>query len=106
MKLGQFDRSAFKRSGEQVFDRMFGFERGMKESFDYANVQKNGGLEQKIELSARELEFREEWIGLEKELRLDNLLEGLLREDYQEGLGEMFRKKRKRSNEQDQGLSM
>jgi len=105
MKLGQFDRSAFKKSGERTFDRMFGFERGLKESFEYANVQKNGSLQQKIELSIKERGFREERSEIEMELKLDNLLEGLLKEVYQEGLGEMFRKKR-RSRENEQGLSL
>jgi hypothetical protein len=42
-KIGQFDRSAFKASGERVFDEKFGFERGLTETFRYANAQKKGG---------------------------------------------------------------
>jgi len=51
-KLGQFDRSAFKQSGETLFDRHFSFERGFTETFRYANEQKNGTLEQRISLHA------------------------------------------------------
>lgn len=49
-KLGQFDRSAFKQSGETLFDEFFGFERNLKESFGYANAMKNGTSQQKAQL--------------------------------------------------------
>jgi Family of unknown function (DUF5712) len=51
-KMGQFDRSAFKSSGERVFDEKFGFERGLTETFRYANTQKKGGLDERIALQA------------------------------------------------------
>lgn len=49
-KIGQFDRVAFKQCGEHLFDKEFGFERGLKETMAYANIQKNGTLEQRIQL--------------------------------------------------------
>ncbi len=49
-KMGQFDRVAFKQCGETLFDRNFGFERGLEETMAYANILKNGTLEQKIQL--------------------------------------------------------
>lgn len=49
-KLGQFDRKAFKQSGETLFDAMFGFNRGLKERMNYANIMKNGTIEQKAKL--------------------------------------------------------
>lgn len=51
-KMGQFDRSAFKASGERVFDEKFGFERGLTDTFRYANTQKNGNLEQRLALQS------------------------------------------------------
>jgi len=51
-KMGQFDRSAFKASGEKVFDEKFGFERVLTETFRYANTQKKGSLEQRMALHA------------------------------------------------------
>lgn len=51
-KLGQFDRTAFKQSGETLFDEMFGFNRGLKERMDYANTMKNGTAQQKAQLHA------------------------------------------------------
>ncbi|MFD2939185.1 DUF5712 family protein [Flavobacterium notoginsengisoli] len=49
-KLGQFDRVAFKASGELIFDQMFGFDRLLKETMAYAMTMKNGSPEQKREI--------------------------------------------------------
>lgn len=51
-KMGQFDRSAFKESGERVFDELFKFDRGLTETFRYANIQKKGNLEERMALHA------------------------------------------------------
>jgi len=51
-KLGQFDRVAFKQSGERVFDETFGFQRPLSETFRYANAQVNGSLAERIALAA------------------------------------------------------
>jgi len=53
-KLGQFDRVAFKESGEHIFDEMFGFDRGLKEKMTYANIVKNGSVAQKVQLQTLE----------------------------------------------------
>lgn len=55
-KMGQFDRTAFKQSGESLFDEMFDFDRNLKESMEYANTMKNGTLEQRVKLISREKE--------------------------------------------------
>lgn len=49
-KLGQFDRSAFKQSGEKLFDKEFDFERKLSDTFHHANILKNGNLAQRREL--------------------------------------------------------
>ena len=49
-KLGQFNRVVFKQSGETLFDQYFGFDRGLKETLAYANINKNGSLAQKQQL--------------------------------------------------------
>jgi len=49
-KMGQFDRVTFKECGETLFDKEFGFERGLEDTMAYANILKNGTLEQKIQL--------------------------------------------------------
>ncbi|RZJ90240.1 MAG: molybdopterin-guanine dinucleotide biosynthesis protein MobB [Chryseobacterium sp.] len=54
-KLGQFNRVAFKQSGETIFDRVFGFDRGLKDTFSHANVQKNGSTAQREQMDILEL---------------------------------------------------
>ncbi len=49
-KLGQFDRVAFKASGERIFDEMFSFDRSLKDTLNYAITMKNGSAEQKKEM--------------------------------------------------------
>ncbi|RZM07989.1 MAG: hypothetical protein EOO88_50895 [Pedobacter sp.] len=49
-KMGQFNRVAFKQCGETVFDKMFGFDRGLKDTMDYSNIRKNGTIEQRQQL--------------------------------------------------------
>lgn len=49
-KLGQFDRNAFKQSGEDLFDVFFGFDRGLKDTMKYANTMKNGTAQQKAQM--------------------------------------------------------
>lgn len=46
-KIGQFNRGAFKNSGEHIFDEMFGFDRLLKESVNYALTMKNGSADEK-----------------------------------------------------------
>lgn len=61
-KMGQFDRMAFKQCGERVFDAQFGFERNLQDTLAYANIQKNGTLEERIRLLSRveELEISDD----------------------------------------------
>jgi len=53
-KMGEFNRVAFKSSGEKLFDQIFGFDRKLEETFRYANVQKSGNLQQKVEVLAEQ----------------------------------------------------
>ncbi|SES23308.1 DUF5712 family protein [Pedobacter rhizosphaerae] len=50
-KVGQFDRTAFKESGERVFDETFDFKRPLTDTFRYANTQANGSLAERIALA-------------------------------------------------------
>ncbi|SMD16282.1 DUF5712 family protein [Pedobacter nyackensis] len=49
-KMGQFDRVAFKQSGEKLFDQLFDFKRNLNETIAYANIKKNGNLAQREQL--------------------------------------------------------
>lgn len=81
-KMGQFDRLAFKQSGESVFDELFGFDRQLKETLAFANTQKNGSLSERTEMAARSLEpdlvLPTSSLGEEREIHLsENLGEDL-----------------------------
>jgi len=52
-QMGEFNRSAFKHSGERLFDHLFGFQRGLTETFAYANAQKNGSLEERLAMQEK-----------------------------------------------------
>ncbi|MDP9079305.1 MAG: DUF5712 family protein [Bacteroidota bacterium] len=56
-KMGQFDRVAFKQSGESLFDSLFEFDRQLKETMAYANAQKNGSLYERLKIDTLELEI-------------------------------------------------
>lgn len=105
-KLGQFDRKAFKESGELIFDRMFSYERGLKETFQFSNSLKNGSLQERRRIDhilqfskvGDELgadRFRELLFG--KSLSME-LISNLLSLDavQSEGMERSFRRKRKR----------
>jgi hypothetical protein len=55
-KMGQFDRMAFKQSGESLFDSLFEFDRQLKDKMAYANTQKNGSLLERVEMQTFEME--------------------------------------------------
>jgi hypothetical protein len=57
-KMGQFDRVAFKQCGETLFDELFEFDRQLKDTMAYANTQKNGSLNERLEMNAMELSER------------------------------------------------
>jgi len=57
-KMGQFDRVAFKQSGEILFDGLFEFDRGLKETMAYANTQKNGSINERLEMNLLEMSER------------------------------------------------
>ncbi|RBQ06816.1 DUF5712 family protein [Pedobacter miscanthi] len=55
-KVGQFDRTAFKESGEKVFDETFDFKRPLTDTFRYANTQANGSLAERMVLAGQQNE--------------------------------------------------
>ena len=52
---GGFDRVNLFQRAEQGFDKLFGYDRQLSESFEYANIMKNGNIEDKLEMQEREL---------------------------------------------------
>jgi hypothetical protein len=56
-KMGQFDRVAFKQSGESLFDSFFQFDRQLKDSMAYANTQINGSLTERLLMDKSDTEL-------------------------------------------------
>lgn len=50
-KLGEFNRTAFKQSGESLFDALFNFDRELKDTLAYANTMRNGTVIQKKQMT-------------------------------------------------------
>ena len=80
-KLGQFDRTAFKQSGETLFDEMFDFERGLKERMDYANTMKNGTVQQKAQLHALTT-LTDRYPQVWPDMGLDNIMDNIRQDSY------------------------
>lgn len=73
-KLGQFDRKAFKQSGESLFDEMFGFDRNLKDTMAYAITMKNGNAEEKSKFMRKDLKFDfNSFSKMSKELKLEEI---------------------------------
>lgn len=47
---GGFDRVNLFQQAEQGFDKLFGYDRQLSESFEYANTMKNGSISEQLEL--------------------------------------------------------
>jgi hypothetical protein len=120
-KLGQFDRVAFKNSGEKLFDHQFGFERPISETFKYANTNAKGNLKEKLDMRVANKQVK----PAQKETTIEPQLEStaylnrpeptnylglLLEKEHSEPLGAGLKKKRKRrkhkSLDSEHGLSM
>ncbi len=50
---GGFDRTSFFQNAEISFDKLFGYNRSLEDTFEYKNTMKNGSMEQRV---AAELE--------------------------------------------------
>ncbi len=120
-KLGQFNRTAFKQSGEILFDREFGFDRKLKASFQHANTLKNGSLKERISLYAdlrHEKQIRQQRKQSQRQAKVKGhtylkepeqprFLKALFeKEDYSEQISGAFRKKKKRKKGKDQSQGM
>lgn len=99
-KLGQFDRVAFKQSGETLFDQTFGFDRGLKDSFAHANSMANGNLQQRMEkltVAVDEMQQTHQHISVVNPLEL--MLKEQAGDPIASGLKRKRRRKRSRSHE-------
>ena len=85
LKVGQFDRVAFKQAAERKFDQTFDYDRELKETFKYANTLKHGDYEQRLEL--KEEERKEQEQKLQEKLELERQLKQQQEQNRRQGQG-------------------
>ncbi|KAA6325486.1 hypothetical protein EZS27_025308 [termite gut metagenome] len=52
---GGFDRKNLFQQAESRFDKLFGYQRDLQETFVYGNTMKNGSMDEKLEMQERYL---------------------------------------------------
>ena len=67
---GGFDRVNLFQQAEQGFDKLFGYNRQLSDSFEYANAMKNGNMDDKLEMQERELKEPKQYITGENKKEL------------------------------------
>ena len=63
---GGFDRVNLFQKAEQGFDRLFGYNRQLSESFEYSNTMKNGSIDDKLRMQEQELKEPKQYFTGEK----------------------------------------
>lgn len=63
---GGFDRVNLFQQAEQGFDKLFGYNRQLSESFEYANTMKNGSIDDKLKIQEQELQKPKQYFTGEK----------------------------------------
>ncbi|GAB4019220.1 DUF5712 family protein [Spirosoma koreense] len=63
---GGFDRTAFKQAVEAQFDRQFGYDRPLTETFNYANTVQKGSQEERIALRLEALKQQPNYLLSER----------------------------------------
>lgn len=71
---GGFDRVNLFQQAEQGFDKLFGYNRQLSESFKYANTMKNGSISDQIELQEQNFQSIKRKTGINQDSNLENLL--------------------------------
>jgi len=91
LKVGQFDRVAFKQAAERTFDQTFNYDRELKETFKYANTLKHGDYEQRLELKEEERKEQQlkqqQRLELERQLKQQQEMELSRKQDRSLGIG-------------------
>jgi hypothetical protein len=105
-KVGQFDRTAFKQNAERLFDKAFGYERELKETFKYANTLKHGSYEQKREMreSQEKQVKQQQQHSHHNQVGILNTLLWKVSDDYMPSIPK--RRKNKKKHQHNQGFGL
>ncbi|MDD2215408.1 MAG: DUF5712 family protein [Eubacteriales bacterium] len=57
---GGFDRTNLFQQAETGFDKLFGYQRDLQETFVYCNTMKNGSIKDKLQMQEKEISITEE----------------------------------------------
>ena len=107
LKVGQFDRVAFKQAIEKRFDKMFSYERELKETFKYANTLKHGDYEQRLEMREKRKEEQLTKQERQQSHQQRNIFDTLLGKGAEKDMPNIPEdRKRKKRPDQSQGLGM
>lgn len=69
MVTGGFDRVNLFQQAEQRFDKLFGYNRQLSESFEYSNTMKNGSIDDKLKMQEQKLKEPKQYFTGRKEKR-------------------------------------
>lgn len=107
LKVGQFDRVAFKQATEKRFDKMFSYERELKETFKYANTLKHGDYEQRLEMKEKRKEEQITKQERQQSHHQRSIIDTLLGKGAEKDMPNIPEdRKRKKRPDQSQGLGM
>ena len=107
LKVGQFDRVAFKQATEKRFDKMFSYERELKETFKYANTLKHGDYEQRLEMKEKRQEEQITKQERQQSHQQRSIFDTLLGKGAEKDMPNIPEdRKRKKRPDQNQGLGM
>lgn len=101
---GGFDRTALFENVEKGFDKLFGYNRQLSETFEYCNTIKNGGIVDKLRMQERELNTPEQNFAGEKKKEKEDLQIGRYADKQADMIESKFANKQD-SNSTDLGLS-
>ncbi|WP_394771967.1 DUF5712 family protein [Mucilaginibacter sp.] len=107
LKVGQFDRVAFKQATEKRFDKMFSYERELKETFKYANTLKHGDYGQRLEMKEKQKEEQITKQERQQSHQQRSIFDTLLGKGSEKDMPNIPEdRKRKKRPDQSQGLGM
>ncbi len=70
---GGFDRTTLFENVEKGFDKLFGYNRQLSETFEYCNTMKNGSMTNKLRMQERELKAPEQDFAGEKKKETEDV---------------------------------
>ena len=101
---GGFDRTALFEKVEKGFDKLFGYNRQLSETFEYCNTIKNGSIVDKLRMQEREQNTPEQNFAGEKKKKKEDLQMGRYADKQADMIESKFANKQD-SNSTDLGLS-